>query len=177
MNQTKFMNVVLLPALFAVYMYAVFKIILFKFALIDFTFLWHQLQRNLGNPVYIRNRLQTANFTPLESISNNIQNLSNHDLINLFGNIAIFMPYGVFLLLLSKNRHLSLFGVLTRSLCLSLSLECLQVVFSIGSFDVDDLILNVSGGLLGFGACKVALVVTRLVRVSSFRFFAKEQQN
>jgi len=34
-------------------------------------------------------------------------------------------------------------------------LECLQVVFSIGIFDVDDLILNTSGGLLGYCAFKL----------------------
>ena len=36
------------------YVYAVFKIILFKFSSIDITFLWHQLQMNLGNPVHIK---------------------------------------------------------------------------------------------------------------------------
>ncbi|NOU94696.1 VanZ family protein [Paenibacillus sp. LMG 31456] len=148
------MNGIMVPALFALYVYAVFKVILFKFGSIDIPFLWHQLQRNLENPVHIKTRLQLANFVPLESISNNIQGLSSHDLINLFGNIAVFMPYGIFLLLMSNNQRMSLIGVFTRSLGLSLCLECLQVVFSIGSFDVDDLILNVSGGLLGYGVFK-----------------------
>ena len=41
-------------------------------------------------------------------------------------------------------------GVLSWSLGLSLSLESLQVVLSMGSFDVDDLILNAFGGLFGY---------------------------
>jgi glycopeptide antibiotics resistance protein len=34
-------------------------------------------------------------------------------------------------------------------------LECLQILFSLGIFDVDDLILNTFGGLLGYGAIKI----------------------
>jgi glycopeptide antibiotics resistance protein len=77
-----------------------------------------------------------------------------HDLINLVGNIAAFIPFGMFLVLLSKNKRMSFIGVLTRSLSLTLCIECFQMVFSIGIFDVDDLILNTAGGLLGFCAIK-----------------------
>ena len=49
------------------------------------------------------------------------------------------------------------------SLGLSLSLECLQLIFSIGSFDVDDLILNVSGGLLGYGIF-LAVIASKMNR-------------
>ena len=154
MKQMKLMNDMVIPSLFALYMYAVFKVILFKFNAINITFLWHQLQMNLGSPVYIKIGLQLANFTPFESISDNIHHLSSNDLINLFGNIAIFMPYGIFLQFMSQNPRMSFKGVFAMSLGLSFSLECLQLIFSIGSFDVDDLILNVSGGLLGYGVFK-----------------------
>jgi glycopeptide antibiotics resistance protein len=61
----------------------------------------------------------------------------------------------MFLVLLSKNKRMSFIGVLTRSLSLTLCIECFQMVFSIGIFDVDDLILNTSGGLLGYCAIKL----------------------
>jgi glycopeptide antibiotics resistance protein len=163
-KQSTLMNGIMVPALFGLYVYAVIKVILFKFGSIDIPFLWNQVQKNLENPAHIKNRLQLANFVPLESISTNIQVLSSHDLINLLGNIAVFMPYGVFLILMSENHRMSFIGVFTRSLGLSLCLECLQVVFSIGSFDVDDLILNVSGGLIGYGVfkfyCKFTVVMS-----------------
>ncbi|MBV7504834.1 VanZ family protein [Bacillus sp. sid0103] len=155
MKKTKLMNSIIVPALFVFYMYALLKIILFKFRWRDLTFLWHQLQKNLGNSVNLMNQLQLGNFIPFKSISNNIQNLSSHDLINLVGNIAVFIPFGMFLVLLSKNKGMSFIGVLARSLSLSLCLECLQVVFSIGIFDVDDLILNTFGGLLGYCVFKL----------------------
>ncbi|CAN7536096.1 VanZ family protein [Paenibacillus sp. LjRoot153] len=153
----KVWNEMLLSALFAFYMYVLFKIILFKFSSIDLPFLWHQLQRNIENPVHIQNRLEFANFKPLVSITNNIQSLSSHDLVNLLGNIAIFMPYGVFLVMMSRQKKKSLYGVFLRSVGLSLCLEGLQVVLSMGSFDVDDLILNGFGGILGYFVFKLSM--------------------
>lgn len=177
MKQMKFMYEAAMSALFALYMYVVFKVILFKLGSMDFLFLWQQLQRSLGNPSNIHHRLQTANFHPFVTISQNIQSLSGYEVINLYGNILIFIPYGIFLMLLSKKSRMSWMGVGFRSLALSLSLECLEVLFLIGSFDVDDLILNVSGGLIGFCLCKLMLAASRLIGVGSFRLFAKEQQN
>ncbi|OAS16492.1 VanZ family protein [Paenibacillus oryzisoli] len=150
MKQLKVWNEMLLSALFALYMYVLFKVILFKFSSIDLLFLWHQLQRNMKNPEHIHNRLEFANFKPFVSISGNIQSLSQHDLVNLFGNIVVFMPYGLFLVLLARRKKMSLLGVLLRSVGLSLCFEGLQLVLSMGSFDVDDLILNGIGGVLGY---------------------------
>ncbi|WP_223193071.1 VanZ family protein [Paenibacillus sedimenti] len=142
-------------------MYVLFKIILFKFDFIDINFLWHQLQMNLGNPDYSMHRLGYPrlrfgiNFMPLKTISDTFLSPSRNEVINLVGNILVFMPYGIFLQLLPRSRMISHIRVFCRSLGLSLLLECLQVVFSIGSFDVDDLILNTFGGLLGFGIFKL----------------------
>jgi glycopeptide antibiotics resistance protein len=163
MKQIRVWNEMLLSALFAFYMYVLFKIILFKFSNIDLPFLWHQLQRNIVNPAHIQNRLEFANFTPFVSISNNIQNLSSHDLVNLFGNIAVFLPYGMFLILMWPHKKISLFGALLRSVGLSLCLESLQLVLSMGSFDVDDLILNGLGGLLGYAILTLSITCKTII--------------
>ncbi|WP_260288074.1 VanZ family protein [Peribacillus aracenensis] len=157
MKKTKLMNRrVIVLALFVFYMYALLRIILFKFRWRDMTFLWHQLQTNLGNPDILMYQLQRGNFFPFKTIFINIQSLSWwHDFSNLVGNIALFIPFGMFLVFLSKNKGMSFIGVLAGSLSLSLCLECLQVVFSLGIFDVDDLILNTSGGLLGYCVIKL----------------------
>lgn len=139
----------IIQALFALYVYALFKIILFKFRSIDMTFLWRQLKQCLGNPDYISWRLQEGNLIPFKEISGTMHVLSSHGLINLVGNIAVFMPYGVFLCLMSRNKRISFIGAFLCSFGLSLCLESAQAVFSIGIFDVDDLILNSSGGLIG----------------------------
>ena len=156
MKKTKFMNRMIVLALFIFYMYAIIRIILFKFRWREMSFLKHQLQRNFGNPDILVHQLQSANFTPFKTILINIQNLSGrHDLSNLVGNIVAFIPFGMFLVLLFKKKGMSFKAVLALSLSLSLCLECLQVVFTIGNFDVDDLILNTAGGLLGYCAIKL----------------------
>ncbi|MFR0987140.1 MAG: VanZ family protein [Frisingicoccus sp.] len=43
-----------------------------------------------------------------------------------------------------KNRKF--FRVLGLTFLLSLFIECIQLIFKVGSFDVDDLILNTLGG-------------------------------
>jgi glycopeptide antibiotics resistance protein len=155
MKRKRTLNNLKIHALFVLYVYALFKIILFKFGAIDMTFLRQQLKQSLGNPDDIARRLQKGNLIPFKEISRSIHVLSIHDLINMIGNIAIFMPFGIFLGFMLRNKKISLIGAFTLSLGLSLILESAQALFSIGSFDVDDLILNSSGGLIGFIACKV----------------------
>lgn len=43
----------------------------------------------------------------------------------------------------------------------TLTVECLQYFFRVGSFDVDDLILNTVGGIFGFGVFKLLSVVLK----------------
>jgi glycopeptide antibiotics resistance protein len=40
--------------------------------------------------------------------------------------------------------------VTIASFCLSLTFELLQLFFRLGSFDVDDLLLNTAGGMIGY---------------------------
>lgn len=70
-------------------------------------------------------------------------------LLNIVGNIAAFVPFGVFLPIFSRRCHRFFYTAL-YSFELSLLVELLQMIFKVGSFDVDDLILNTLGGILGF---------------------------
>ncbi|MGO4106903.1 VanZ family protein [Paenibacillus sp. YAF4_2] len=152
MKNTKGMIMVFASTLFLLYLYILLKVILFKYGTVNLTFLWQQLHRTIEYPDYMEYGLQRANFTPFKSIEQNIHRLSDfNDQINLIGNIVIFMPCGIFIRLWS-NRTLSSFLVaFVLSFSLSLGLECSQLLFAMGRFDVDDLILNGAGGLLGWG--------------------------
>ena len=66
---------------------------------------------------------------------------------NLFGNIFIFIPFGIFLPMASRYR--SLFSTMFASFVLSLCVEIFQFITRVGSFDVDDLLLNTIGGIAG----------------------------
>ena len=77
---------------------------------------------------------------------------------NLFGNILIFMPFGFFISMASRTR--GFFKTLFYSLCLSLCVEILQLATRVGSFDVDDILLNTVGGVLGY----LVFVICNLIR-------------
>jgi hypothetical protein len=85
-----------------------------------------------------------------ESIRAELGNINRPlGLVNVFGNVALFMPIGWLVAVLSTRRP-----IIVGSLCallFSTSVEVLQMLS--GSFgDVDDLVLNALGGFLGAGA-------------------------
>ena len=69
--------------------------------------------------------------------------------MNLFGNIIEFVPFGA-LIRWVINRSVRWYQVLGYTFLLSLSVEVLQLIAKVGVFDVDDLLLNSLGGLIGF---------------------------
>lgn len=88
----------------------------------------------------------TSNFKPFQEILRH-EFLSPLFLKNVVGNMLVFIPYGFYvsyILKLNKKRLLLILTFIT-----SLTIEITQL--SIGRvFDIDDLMLNVVGGLLGY---------------------------
>lgn len=70
-------------------------------------------------------------------------------IVNLFGNVIAFMPFGFCLPLVSTYEG-KFFKILSWSFGFSLSIETIQLLYKIGIFDVDDLFLNTIGGVLGY---------------------------
>ena len=70
-------------------------------------------------------------------------------LLNIVGNVVGFMPCGFFLPIISR-RSKKWYNTILFGFCLSLCIEATQLIFKVGSFDVDDLFLNTLGGALGF---------------------------
>lgn len=69
--------------------------------------------------------------------------------LNLFGNVLAFIPFGMMLPIISW-RYRRFTKVVSLTFLLSLSIECIQLLTRVGSFDVDDLLLNTLGGVIGF---------------------------
>ena len=70
--------------------------------------------------------------------------------VNLVGNVGIFVPVGMALPLVSARcRHF--FQVALLCFDISLTAEVIQLVAKVGTFDVDDLLLNTIGGCMGYG--------------------------
>lgn len=70
-------------------------------------------------------------------------------LTNLFGNIFAFSPFGA-LLPFVRGKKIKFFGVFFATFCFSMSIESMQLIFKVGVFDVDDLLLNTIGGIIGY---------------------------
>lgn len=81
-------------------------------------------------------------------------------LLNVVGNVAAFLPFG-FILPIVSRRGRYWYKAFFLTFLLSLCIEVTQLVFKVGSFDVDDLFLNTIGGILGF----ICYKITQKIRV------------
>ncbi len=70
-------------------------------------------------------------------------------IINMLGNVLVFSPFGFFVPVIAPRFRRALRMILL-TLLLSLVIEIIQLLCRVGSFDVDDLILNTFGGWLGY---------------------------
>ena len=74
-------------------------------------------------------------------------------LLNFFGNILLFIPWGILLpACFVKFRSFRPFAVLT--LFVLVVVESIQLFAMLGSFDVEDILLNIIGALIGFGVIR-----------------------
>ena len=71
-------------------------------------------------------------------------------LLNVIGNVAMFIPSGIILPILYRKLD-RLWKVLGVGALMSLGIEFLQLPFSVRATDVDDLIQNICGVLIGWG--------------------------
>ena len=70
-------------------------------------------------------------------------------LLNLAGNVLGFVPFGFFIPVVSRRGRIWRNAVL-MGFGFSLCMELTQLIFKIGSFDVDDILLNTTGSILGY---------------------------
>jgi glycopeptide antibiotics resistance protein len=104
------------------------------------------------------------NLQPFQEIMRFVQYRSYIDfssvLINLLGNVVAFMPFGA-LIRWVINKKIRWYQAVGYTFLFSLCVEVLQLIAKVGVFDVDDLILNTLGGLLGFWVYYILLLVNR----------------
>lgn len=93
---------------------------------------------------------ESVNFIPFETIRLYLS--GNADFLisvyNLAGNIALFIPFGLYYCYIKNNR--SFIQILLITIGSISIIEGLQFLTQRGSLDVDDLILNVLGVSIGY---------------------------
>ena len=96
-----------------------------------------------------------TNFVPFETISLYVSALfsgrMNIDIPikNLAGNLLMFLPLGFYLPYFAK-KIMGIGKFILFSVAILLLIEAIQLLTMTGSFDIDDLILNLAGAIVGF---------------------------
>ena len=90
------------------------------------------------------------NLIPFNSIGEQLSHFSEGwARFNLMGNVIPFIPFGVLLPMISEKAN-SFIRVLFIGMGFVLFVEAFQFFTRLGSFDVDDVILNMFGILTGY---------------------------
>ena len=93
------------------------------------------------------NSVNSYNLIPFKSIIEIIKNGNVYSIIiNIFGNLLIFMPLEYFIIELFKLNRLSLNFII--SFIVILLIELFQFVFKAGVFDIDDLLICIFGMMM-----------------------------
>src|SRR5437899_10347777 len=92
-----------------------------------------------------------ANLVPFKTIIPQLNGQGNHliNMVNLVGNIIPFMPIGLLAPLVF--RSISWQKALVLGVVTGLTFEVMEVIFRVGIFDVDDVIMNAIGVMVGYG--------------------------
>lgn len=87
---------------------------------------------------------RTLNLIPFDDVFK-----GNFSKLDIFGNMILFIPLGIYINILIKDIKIS------KSICImtiiSFIFECSQYVFGIGASDITDIITNTIGGIIGVG--------------------------
>lgn len=99
-------------------------------------------------------KANTKPFSTIELFYNSRYLDAEYKQNNLLGNFIGFLPIGILLPLLIpffRNGFL----VLLAGIFISLGFEIIQLLFNLGVFDVDDIILNAAGCFTGYIICRI----------------------
>ncbi len=112
------------------------------------------------------NQAMRYNLMPLREIRrfwSNRRSLGLHMVfLNLFGNILIFIPFAAILPVLFRGMRKA-YRTIGLGILVSLWIEMLQLVTRVGSFDVDDILLNAVGCAAGYVIFAVCNQIRRRV--------------
>lgn len=91
--------------------------------------------------------VENINLVPFRTISSYMRDITElYALKNIVGNIIVFVPLGFLTFQVFNKRFLKPSIICTLII---LFIECVQLIFKTGFFDVGDIFLNLTGYLIG----------------------------
>jgi glycopeptide antibiotics resistance protein len=128
------------------YSAALVRLLVFKNVLIQIGTLRFRFDQEVGQ----------ANFLPFKTISSYL--FGDHGrlitVVNLIGNIALFAPIGFLVPLV--YRKMTWQWSVALGLAAGLAIEGMEIGFHTGVFDIDDVMLNAIGVMLGYLAFSIS---------------------
>jgi glycopeptide antibiotics resistance protein len=104
-----------------------------------------------------------TNFTPFKTITSGLNYASTVRI--MIYNIIAFIPLGFLMPILFNNHRYRAILTLLSGIFLSLFYEVVQVITRLGSGDIDDVILNSLGTLLGYLSFRLLTIIyQRLIK-------------
>ena len=150
-----------------VFVIAVFAIYSLLIIHLTFRSSWRMTVRTMSMTDYLK---WNVNVIPFRTIREYLHRYANDTINislvkeNLLGNLMVFSPMGILLpCLFRKLRKLNSFILVM--LIILLGIESGQVVTRTGSFDVDDIILNLVGAIVLFGIWNLKIVKRSLAKL------------
>ena len=132
--------------------------IIYCFVLVYVLFLSRGTRDGFTFAEYMR---RFTNFIPFKTIIEYVQRYidgyRNLSVLNLLGNFVLFMPMGV--LLPCVIRKLDRFWKVTLTvLGMVVMVEIVQGILRVGSVDIDDVLFNVVGAMIGYGLIRLPFI-------------------
>lgn len=132
--------------IFVLYIIFLIKVIIFKYPIEHLKTIVDSWQKDV-----VLEGLSTANYKPFHTIRLYLRHYNTLGVIafsNLYGNILVFVPFG-YLLPMFHKRSKNLLILLLNAFLFVAGIEIFQLFSAFGAFDVDDILLNCSGALIG----------------------------
>jgi len=132
------------------WIFGLYLLILFRLLVLKYSF--HELEQILAGwkPDAVYEGAREGNLVLFRTIRMYIDYYGQlNSFENLFGNILVFIPVGIFYPLAFRGRYSKWF-FLPVVLGITIGIELTQLISLLGKFDVDDILLNCFGAVAGF---------------------------
>ena len=136
------------------------KILFIIYCLLLITILFLNNEYRVGiyedTKIFSKEHFNSINIIPFHTTIEYIKGVITDNIntviviINLGTNLVLFAPMGVFISILFKDKIKNIKQFIVAMIIVLFSVEILQFITLRGSMDIDDIILNITGAIVGY---------------------------